>query len=253
MNDLEWLARNVHEWPKNGTYAVVNKSGGPEILWDCGTEYGESFSDRQWQAERARLQNKPKWEEFPQAKIRVQNGNGIWCVGTYELARVEDQQWSGNGEGYWITLTHTSKHRGEVLGDWRDTLEPRPEEQTMTKKEWRGPEDGLPPVGTKCEVRTGYATEPYSYEECDIIAHFMGTSKMCAAYTTVNHDGSVMVGQGTIIAFRPLRTEEDKAVEDMYRDATGDELCGDEMDDQDIVSLCQVLFKAGYRKQDASE
>lgn len=111
---------------------------------------------------------------------------------------------------------------------------------------WSGPEDGLPPVGTVCEVRVGYLEQPYKYAECEIIAHFDGESQRCAAYVQTIHDGSRIVGQGIAEAFRPLRTHEQIAAEE--RDKAIKEMA----EELGIMhTTAAQAYDKGYRKVDS--
>lgn len=73
MNDLDWLARNVHEWPET---PVMITPGGPMLKHGAtfypdrclmrdhfGLEY--CFAKSDWLARRAELQNKPRSDAAP--------------------------------------------------------------------------------------------------------------------------------------------------------------------------------------------
>ncbi|AYN94392.1 hypothetical protein EAW52_10685 [Pseudomonas sp. LTJR-52] len=114
----------------------------------------------------------------------------------------------------------------------------------VTRRPWSG--EGLPPVGTVCEVRVGYLEQPYKYAECEIIAHFDGESQRCAAYVQTIHDGSRIVGQGIAEAFRPLRTPEQIAAEE--RDKAIKEMA----EDLGIMhTTAAQAYDKGYRKIDS--
>ncbi|MCX7132318.1 hypothetical protein [Aeromonas sp.] len=76
-------------------------------------------------ARRSELQNKPSWKDAPEwATHLAQAGNGCWFFlgGGRILLRTNDmheQVWSAK-------QAETREWKGEVLGDWRDTLERRP-------------------------------------------------------------------------------------------------------------------------------
>ena len=89
MEDLEWLARNVHEWPKGLIEGVIcnftigsSEATGiarnhPEV-WPYAPGF---FTKDQWLAERARLQNKPSWDSAPEGAQKlgqVADGNWYW-------------------------------------------------------------------------------------------------------------------------------------------------------------------------------
>lgn len=75
---------------------------------------------------------------------------------------------------------------------------------------WNG--EGVPPVGIECEFKSGYV-DGESYSRCKVIAHFQSENSVCAAYIFKQHDGTVLVGQGTEKAFRPIRTEAERKSE----------------------------------------
>lgn len=128
---LTWLARNVpleqvRGWlQKVGEGFNIIPSGMPpailgQPMW---------FSAREVLARRAELQNKPSWEDHHDAKCFVQNSCGHWWKNT-ETGKVEPS------EGYWrihdsvvlkcVSTAWVELNKGELLGDWRDTLERRP-------------------------------------------------------------------------------------------------------------------------------
>jgi len=127
MSDLDWLARNVHEWPDGKEECLVVKSKNPYPIWSvckssCGwIERGE------WLSRRAELQKKPSWAGHPDAKCFVQHLSGQWWknVETCDVSPGFEGFWKANniGNALWAYIC-----QGEVLGDWRDTLEKRPEQ-----------------------------------------------------------------------------------------------------------------------------
>lgn len=105
---IDWFARNVHEWPSRGEVAHCWPPSGvglPEYI---------SLTKDQWLARRAELQNKPRWQDAPEWALSVtQRVNGEWF-------------WLGSVDQFKGPSTSTGCV-GAVLGDWRDTLERRPE------------------------------------------------------------------------------------------------------------------------------
>ena len=126
MNDLDWLARNVHAWPAGDhqpwcyvymAHGGVMKAAGNFL--DAVAEPTMITID-QWLARRAELQNKPSWEDAPE-----------WAEW---LAQDDDKEWKYLGKNPtkyvdgWAADKIKAARSGEVLGDWRDTLEKRPEQ-----------------------------------------------------------------------------------------------------------------------------
>ena len=136
MSDLDRLARNVHEWPENTPHVVL----AGDVLFEHGAVFCESHvvvnagttwqplivHRKQWLARRAELQNKPSLADHPDAKCLVQHGSGQWWknIETCDVEPGFEGFWRANniGNGIWTYVC-----QGEVIGDWRDTLEKRPE------------------------------------------------------------------------------------------------------------------------------
>ena len=128
--DLDWLARNVHEWPAGEhqpwcyvymTYGGVMKAAGNFL--DAGANPAMITID-QWISRRAELQNKPSWDDAPEwANWLAQDEDGEWW---FFSAKPKVQSVSFDEQCSDIIAGYAKK--GETLGDWRDTLEKRPEQ-----------------------------------------------------------------------------------------------------------------------------
>lgn len=210
--DLDWLARNVHEWPAGEhqpwcyvymTYGGVMKAAGNFL--DAGANPAMITID-QWISRRAELQNKPSWGSVgSDINFISQHDDGQW-IGHSEKPSEADECFECNCVvslfGY-----------GEVLGDWRDTLEKRPEEfKPLTSIEDNQEQDmkqdngwhergELPPVGVECEIDLGA-----KWRKAFVVGH--------------NYTGRIVVEVDTcdfIVAdgctFRPIRTERDDLIE----------------------------------------
>lgn len=117
-NELTWLARNVHTFEGGKNFIAVS---GDLYFYRDKPPHGISFSRDEWLARRAELQNKPSWADAPEwARSLAQHSVGRWTW--YE----EDP--SPNDNGFWVDggVCQCAGEAGEVLGDWRDTLERRP-------------------------------------------------------------------------------------------------------------------------------
>lgn len=131
--DLDWLARNVHVWKSGYDLAVVQRGGG-EIYVTWPSVCSGGITKKQWLARRAELQNKPSWRDAPEwAHWLAQHESGVWCwgnatperqchgvVGVWDSVLVDGKNHAEDSRCEW------SGCAGEVLGDWRDTLERRP-------------------------------------------------------------------------------------------------------------------------------
>lgn len=94
---------------------------------------------------------------------------------------------------------------------------------------WDG--TGLPPVGCECEYHTGCGVVTV----VQIIAHFKNRAAMVAAHIPVEGDIK-QVRQSIAGCFRPLRTEAERAIDEMVR------LSGVS------IGAAKILYDAGYRK-----
>lgn len=130
--DLKWLAENEHEW-KEGALAVrrgeLNRA---EWFFDSEHPYSDSTTRPAWQAARDELSGKPGWDKAPEwARILVQSSIGNWFFGDYKDAKPRgESEWVAVGGSRW-----SNPFRGRVLGDWRNTLERRPEPVEETAEE----------------------------------------------------------------------------------------------------------------------
>lgn len=123
--DLDWLARNVHEWSAGMREVLVCYPRNVDtIIWSCVSSNAGWTTKEHWLARRAELQNKPSWKDAPEW--------GEW------LAQDEDGEWKwlaglpGKYVDGWTAVKIKGRCKGSVLGDWRDTLERRPEAMTTT-------------------------------------------------------------------------------------------------------------------------
>lgn len=118
INELTWLARHVHAFEGGKNFITVS---GDLYFYRDKPPHEISFSRDEWLARRAELQNKPSWADAPEwARSLAQHSVGRWTW--YE----EDP--ATNENGFWVDggVCQCAGESGEVLGDWRDTLERRP-------------------------------------------------------------------------------------------------------------------------------
>lgn len=266
-DDLTWLARNTHKWPdivpgRAVAAAFVSDSSVrwleyPPVDWDgC-------YRKHEWLARRAKLQNKPSWKDAPKwataltQDSAMEDGLGAWWW--HEFAPTEcERTWSSQGRAY------PAKERGEVLGDWRDTVEQRPvdlssaavikrldeatqnvlaavpglmdEKLKFDRDDWfeRGE---LPPVGTECE---------YTLGDC-------GIWYRCKINYVIAGDGVVMLSEAAgeqycslhskqPVTFRPIRTERDVLLSVIV----------EEMNHYDTDGkLADAILAAGFKRGEA--
>lgn len=100
-----------------------------------------------------------------------------------------------------------------------------------SEKKWRGPEDGLPPVGIECEALAGVR-----WISCDVVAHFRGR-----AVAVVSGGESAFVFD--LHELRPLKSKEylerEKAIDRMLEEFHGL-----------AAQNAAKIYDAGYRHRD---
>lgn len=245
---LEWLARNVHEWDDSYLYVEIHFSTPMNPSRFGFTNHpnysGLLFTKQEWLSMREKLQNKPKFADHPDAKCFVQNNDGQWFKSDTdsEIYPIDDSVfWRMTGDGYWTAI-----NEGIVLGDWRDTLEKRPEsatktgqnEMTITTQDNSWHERGeLPPVGTVCELVCLSG---------DVIVVEIVKSKNGKVYGWCDDDDAFYECESRK-RLRPLRTEREKAIDEMVHEFIVH--YGDPKGGERYLGIAKKLYDAGYRKQ----
>lgn len=226
-DDLTWLARNVHAWPSKTEKCMSSTPTGwiwaERIELGVGREvivakyesgfYTQEISKSQWLSRRAKLQNKPSWANAPEWATHLAQDGGGFTKGTWNWYSCKPDQMTISD--VWTSdVPASSASIGEVLGDWRDTLERRPVDMsapfvTERPKESTWFERGeLPPVGIWCEASCDGA-EP---EKCKVIAYHK--QQVAVQWSQFNH-GCLDVLEMPGWAFRPIRSDRDKLIEVM--------------------------------------
>jgi len=170
---------------------------------------------------------------------------------------------------------------GEVICDWKCTLEQRPEEfkpsieeanklaqefkpftsiednQEQDMKQDNGwfERGELPPVGVICVFDAGSGACYFSDEELKA----SGKTVTVIAHTKYDHatsnvavfrwdlDGCFGVSTANAIAFRPIRTEREKAIGEMVHEFI--DHYGDPKGAERYIGIANKLYEAGYRKE----
>jgi hypothetical protein len=121
--------------------------------------------------------------------------------------------------------------------DYKDLIKrPKP-------TQWRGQQDGLPPVGTECEVNRLHSggwkrCTVKLYDDHDVVCRGFDSGQLFSAMTPT-------------VEFRPLQTERDKAIEaavDVIRNSYGENIIQDFITDNDR-RLMGALYDAGMLRQ----
>ena len=274
-DDLTWLGRitggTLEPWCE-----FIARSGCDS--WACARVFDLErnwFTKEKYMARRTELQNKPSWELAPDwAEWLAQDEDGQWkWLGGHGMpVKYVDG---------WTAVKFKVYCNGMALGDWRDTLERRPvdlsepavtarlteatenvlaaapalmdEKFRIDRSDWfdRGE---LPPVGTECEFcgGAGDADDPWHPDLMDgdrvtVIAHFECGICTLAAFTFKSRNqniATVLVEQANYGCFRPIRTERDKAIDEMKQHCP-------HHGSWDTVGriYAEALYDAGYRKQ----
>ena len=243
--DLDWLARNVHVWPAGDhqpwcyVYIVaggaIKASGNFLDAVACPT----MVTKDQWLARRAELQNKPSWDDAPEwAVYMAQSPNGHW-----EFFAVKPR-----AEGWWRhqigerSSANNASIRGAILGDWRDTLEKRQEQDEFepfvsvedSKEQDMKQDNGwferwdLPPVGMAVQLWHGGT---YAYD-CELIAK-RGNNFVLWNLTWDRPDSADCM----MCEFKPIPTERDVLIEVIKKT--------DDTDDKIADAILAAGFKRG--------
>lgn len=199
-----------------------------------GGFYG--FTRSEVETRKAELQNKPSWDDAPErANYRAQDADGRWCWYNLEPHPVNDFREFRSADAVCVPAT-----TGELIGDWRDTLEKRPESSTVDPRngeciggaEWDG--EGLPPAGIECE----YLHHVFGWTGCTTIGLFNG-NMVCAP-----NRGGFYAGDSSM--FRPIKSDREKFVESatsLYIDVKDD--CRMPVDFDEIMGLMYDGLKSG--------
>lgn len=129
------------------------------------------------------------WSKAPEGATHCDPVTGYWW-GPSSLVSDGFSKWS-DANGCWVE--HANTHRPDI--EIVERLIPRP-------TQWRGPEDGLPPVGTVCEV-----WRRKERVECEIVAHVQSDGVTEAVYQCATDWG------WSSTSFRPLKSDKERAID----------------------------------------
>lgn len=251
---LKWLALNVSEFPRYAIYATTDGVVA-SYTFSLSSKSDDWFTMEEWQQERRKMQNKPSWSDAPSwAEFLAQSPTGSW------------EWYSGKpiaGASFWMHVDaeiygETENHGGKVLGDWRCTLEARPEvivsnqtsatitainavggEMTITAQDNSWHERGeFPPAGCECLVKTSMDNWVKAFTvgldiDGGMVVQFMEFDIPFNSCLDPSY-------------FRPLRTERGKAIDEMVKAITDDRIAP-----LYVQNMAAKLYDAGYRKEQA--
>lgn len=125
---FDFVVRNYGSWPAGTVRAHVCEStvckvgfskNTCSITGQCLNAY--EFTREEVEARKAELQNKPSWDGAPvnaDSLIQTEGGDWEWLLRIENLSKRLQ---------YYELVSEYSGYSGEVIGDWSDTLENRPE------------------------------------------------------------------------------------------------------------------------------
>ena len=122
--DLDWLALSVRVWLEGANYVCVNHTDGGHVFHEHNRNCAIWFTKDQWLARREELQNKPSWADAPEwGEWLAQDDSGDWYWYASKPTNPGMKSW-------WPApgANNVQCGKGEVLGEWCDTLEKRPEQ-----------------------------------------------------------------------------------------------------------------------------
>ena len=149
-----------------------------------------------------RLRNEPSFDNHPDAKCFVQNDDGGW----YKNIEYSDVFSKPNGHwhhhGFWYGWKYVQK--GEVIGDWKDSLRLRPEgKKVEDKNDWHKRGE-FPPVGTVCRLR--FATTA----DVVVTITYVGDGVLCYR----DEKGMEYAAASDHVELLPLQTEREQLIEE---------------------------------------
>ena len=210
----------VYLYKIHNRHVALGLPGGTALYVCTRTEFEECAR---------RLRNEPRLEDAPDWAVAwAQDSDGVWSW------------FSGKplmGPEYWVRRLdgrHRLAGKGEVIGDWKQTLRLRPEEEKMEdKNDWyeRGE---LPPVGAVCRLRFG--TTAYAV----VTITYIGDGVLCY----LDEKGMEYSASSSHVELRPLQTERERWVE-MARKAT--------FEADEKQNYYEAIYDAGLAKMPVGE
>lgn len=226
------------EWPSQSLKCIYMERYKSKNDWAVSSSrLNALFSKEQFEAKADRMRGKPDWKDAPEwAKYLFQNKLGQWCW--FEHKPLFD---NSPVDGFNVVI---SKFEGKVIGDWRKTLEKRPEHigdvnenaDPAPAKTWFDAGE-QPPVGCSVELVWGGK----NHGEVEIVAY--RCDKVIFWRTSTD---SVDCAEMPTAAFRPIRTEREKVID------AADEVIRKTSSAVDDVAL-NALYDAGLLRLPEAE
>lgn len=166
------------------------------------------------------LQELPKRGGWPEgANQCVQDFSSVVKFFDSDNLRFNDTRWAGSPRGSFLCTDWNKIHGLTLSNDYATAI------VTREQYEWDG--TGLPPVGCTCE--SSWAGD--EWQLCEIL--FASNQFIVVKLKESGMEDAYSIGD---VTFRPLRTEAERAIDEMVR------LSGVS------VGAAKILYDAGYRK-----
>lgn len=206
--------------------------------------------------EEIKTESAPDW-----ARFLAQDEDEVWY---WHASKPKPSGATVSGEGYWLSTGESCiACRGHLLGDWRDTLERRPEptraemevelvkaafkpltsiednqEREMKQDNGWFERGDRPPLG-RCLVKHKSATTEWAqpdFHEKNIVA----AGDFLLIFRS--DSGQETVGEWDDYEFRPIRTEREMAIEVMLKDSGA-------LECDTVMSILENLLDKGWAKE----
>ena len=178
-------------WPKR----ALSKGSIGVMLWLDSDGCIKTCTRTEFEECTRRLRNEPSWDDAPGwAVAKAQDSDGEWYWFSAKPM---------TGPECWVRQLigrHRLAVKGEVIGDWRDTLRLRPQEKKMEDKNDWHKRGEFPPVGTVCKLRFATAAEIV------VTITYVGDGVMCYR----NEKGMEYTAASNEVKLRPLQTERER-------------------------------------------
>ena len=239
MSKTELIEKAVNifngKWPSKSDLCVYMYSFESENVWECGSvSFNSLFTREEFNAAADRMRGKPDWSELPpETEWLGQDRCGKWKPMVGPKPTTE--------RGYWMTHHHLMPQpHGTVIGDWRNTLEKRPEQKIVTGNVTSPLKDiflkppvshwfeagELPPVGSTeldCKIK-GKAYE--QIKAFKVLAHENGKAVIASYHNEREHWAEIesyhkrtvnftpyVISKPYFLPIEPIKTDKEKAIE----------------------------------------
>jgi hypothetical protein len=164
--------------------------------------------------------NTPDWSKAPEGATHWGPDNANW-YGVWTKKRADG--WQGWIDGKWQAQHHLPEIRANQM--------------IPIPTQWRGPQDGLPPVNCEVKIRLGH-----DWFAAKVIAHGFDHRGPVAVFQAIDW---IAIRNNEDDGVRPIQSDRDRAIEEIASDISS---YGFGYSESANMSLAEQLFNAGYRK-----